>query len=68
MVLSLPYASLEMKTDAVADALPERRICEGHKDLPSCKVVLEAIKFEEKPSCVKMILKVSIFSSPRAST
>ena len=28
------------------------RICEGHKDLPSCKAVLEAIKFEEKPSCV----------------
>ena len=25
-----------------------------YKDLSSCKVVLEAIKFEEKPSCVKM--------------
>ena len=40
-----------------ADPLPERhtsKICEGHEDLPSCKVVLEAIKFEEKPSCVKM--------------
>ena len=30
--------------------------CEGHEDLSSCKVVLEAIKFEEKPSCVKMDL------------
>ena len=30
------------------------RICEGHEDLPSCKAVLEAIKFEEKPSCVEM--------------
>ena len=29
-------------------------ICEGHEDLPSCKAVLEAIKFEEKPSCVEM--------------
>ena len=29
-------------------ALPKQhtsRICEGHEDLPSCKVVLEAIKF-----------------------
>ena len=45
----------------VVDALPKRytnRICEGHEDLPSYKVVLEAIKFEEKPSC---LLKVSIF-------
>ena len=41
----------------VAHPLPKRhtsRICEGHEDLFSCKVVLEAIKFEEKPSCVKM--------------
>ena len=29
------------------------RICEGHEDLLSCKAVLEAMKFEEKPSCVK---------------
>ena len=39
------------------DALPKRytnRICEGHEDLLSCKAVLEAIKFEEKPSCVEM--------------
>ena len=46
-----------MFVSSVGDALPERqtsRFCEGHKDLPSCKVVLEAIKFEEKPSCVKM--------------
>ena len=41
----------------VVDALPKRytnRICEGHEDLPSCKAVLVAIKFEEKPSCVEM--------------
>ena len=41
----------------VADALPKRytnRICEGHEDLPSCKAILEAIKFTEKPSCVEM--------------
>ena len=30
------------------------RICEGHEDLSSCKAVLEAIKLEEKPSCVKI--------------
>ena len=30
------------------------RICEGHEDLPRSKAVLEAIKFEEKPFCVKM--------------
>ena len=30
------------------------RICKGHEDLPSSKAVLEAIKFEKKPSCVKM--------------
>ena len=67
----------------VVDALPKRytnRICEGHEDLPSYKAVLEAIKFEEKPSCVKnKLLKVSEFqiffflqiyiqSSPRAIT
>ena len=37
--------------------IPKRytnRICEGHEDLPSSKAVLEAIKFEEKPFCVKM--------------
>ena len=41
----------------VVDALPKRytnRICEGHEDLPSCKVVLEAIKFKKKPSYVEM--------------
>ena len=41
----------------VAHPLPKRhtsRICEGHEDLSSCKVVLEAIKIKEKPSCVKM--------------
>ena len=27
---------------------------EGHEDLSSCKAVLEVIKFNEKPSCVKM--------------
>ena len=41
----------------VADTLPKRyanRICEGHEDFSSCKAVLEAIKFEGKPSYVKM--------------
>ena len=41
----------------VVDALPKRytnRICEGQEDLPSCKAILEAIKFEEKPSCVEL--------------
>ena len=41
----------------VVDALPKRytnSICEGQEDLPSCKAVLEAIKLEEKPSCVEM--------------
>ena len=41
----------------VVNALPKRytnRICEGHEHLPSCKAVLEAIKFKEKPSCVEM--------------
>ena len=41
----------------VVDALPKRytnRICEGHEDLPSCKAVLEAIKFEGKPSYVEL--------------
>ena len=33
---------------------PNDTLMEGHKDLPSCKAVLEAIKFEEKPSCVEM--------------
>ena len=40
----------------VADPLPKwhtSRICEGHEDFSSFKVVLRAIKFEEKPSCVK---------------
>ena len=30
------------------------RICEGHDDLSCCKAVLDAIKLQEKPSCVKM--------------
>ena len=37
------------------DPLPKQhtsRICKGHEDLSSCKVVLETIKFEEKPFCV----------------
>ena len=49
-----------------ADPLPKRhisRICEGHEDLPSCKVVLEAIKFKEKPSCVKMTSESEYFLS-----
>ena len=33
---------------------PNSALAEGHEDLSSCKVVLETIKFEEKPSCVKM--------------
>ena len=48
---------LELGVSGVGDALPKQytnRICEGHEDLPSCKAVLEAIKFEEKPSCVEM--------------
>ena len=43
-----------MFVSGVIDALPKRytnRICEGHEDLPSCKAILKAIKFEEKPSC-----------------
>ena len=43
-----------MFVSGVVDALPKRytnRICEGHEDLPSCKAILKAIKFEEKPSC-----------------
>ena len=38
----------------VLSMLYTNKICEGHEDLSSCKAVLEATKFEEKPSCVKM--------------
>ena len=54
----------------VGDALPKQhtgRICEGHEDLSSCKVVLEAIKFEEKPSCVKMDFSKSNHLTPRCA-
>ena len=49
--------SCNVCVSGVGDALPKRytnRICEGHEDLPSCKAVLEAINFEEKPSCVEI--------------
>ena len=38
-----------------------RGFYEDHEDLSSCKVVLGAIKFKEKPSSVKWTLKVSFF-------
>ena len=40
----------------VVDALPNDTLTGFAKDeeLPSCKAVLEAIKFEEKPSCIKI--------------
>ena len=50
----------------VADPLPKwhtSRICEGHEDFPSCKVVLEANKFKEKPSESEYFLSFNFFSS-----
>ena len=51
------FGARNVGVSGVVDVLPKRhtnRICEGHEDLPSYKAVLEAIKIEEKPSCVEM--------------
>ena len=74
-----------MCVSCVADPLPKwhtSRICEGHKDLPSCKVVLQAIKLSSLPwtseseyflsfnfflQNLYSIIKY-IYSSPRAIT
>ena len=48
-----------MCVSGVGDPLPKRQtigICDGHEDLSSCLAVLEAIKFDEKPICVRIDL------------
>ena len=45
---------LELVHAVCVSGVAKTRICNGHEELSSCSTVPEAIKFDEKPICVKM--------------
>ena len=53
-----------MCVSGIGDPLPKRQtigICDGHDDLSSCWTVPEAIKFDEKPICVRIDISKWVF-------